>query len=73
MDEIDNYESSDAYTELERLVLRYAEDLTKKFETDDRVLAGLRRHLSERELVELNLTVGIAFLTNLFIKSFGIV
>jgi alkylhydroperoxidase family enzyme len=54
-------------------VLEYTDDLTRKFETDERVLEELKKHLGPRELVELNLTIGIAFMTNLFTKSFGIV
>ncbi|MFQ5881209.1 MAG: carboxymuconolactone decarboxylase family protein [Candidatus Methylomirabilales bacterium] len=57
------------YSELERLVLRFAEDLTKKARTDEAVFQGLRNHLSEQELVELHFAVGIANLTNRFNDS----
>ena len=53
-------------------MLRYAEDLTERVATAPEVLSGLKRHLGERELVELNITVGIANLTNRFNESFGI-
>jgi alkylhydroperoxidase family enzyme len=69
---VNNYEESSLYSELEKLVLRYAEDLTKRFETDEGVLEDLKKYLSPRELVELNLTIGIAFMTNLFTQSFDI-
>ena len=69
---MNNYEESSLYSELEKLVLRYAEDLTKRFETDEGVLEDLKKYLSPRELVELNLTIGIAFMTNLFTQSFDI-
>lgn len=53
-------------------MLRYAEDLTKKVDTDPQVLEGLKRYLSERELVELSITIGIANLTNRFNESFDV-
>ena len=34
MDAVNNYQESDLFDELEKLVLRYAEDLTRRFETD---------------------------------------
>jgi alkylhydroperoxidase family enzyme len=39
-------------------------------ETDSRVLAELRQHLSKRELVKLNVTIGLVNLMNRFNKSF---
>lgn len=72
MEAVNDYAESALFSDLEKLVLRYAEDLTKRFETDEQVLEGLKRHLSPRELVELNLTVGMSFVTNLFTQSFDI-
>jgi alkylhydroperoxidase family enzyme len=72
VDAVNNYQESELFDKLEKLVLRYAEDLTKRFETDERVLEDLKRYLSPRELVELNLTVGMSFVTNLFTQSFDI-
>ncbi|MEW6296886.1 MAG: hypothetical protein AB1671_03995 [Thermodesulfobacteriota bacterium] len=53
-------------------MLRYAADLTQKGATDPHVLEELKTYLSERELVELNLTVGLANLTNRLNESFAI-
>lgn len=50
----------DEYSELERLVIRYAEQLTTTVETDEALDAQLRKHLSDRELVELAVTVATA-------------
>lgn len=69
---MDNYKESDLFSALEKLVLRYAEDLTRRFETDEALLEELKKHLSPREIVELNLSVGMAFITNLFTQSFDI-
>ena len=47
-------------TELEHLVIRYAEQLTASATTDEALDQALRKHLSERELVELSVTVALA-------------
>ena len=48
------------YSDLERLVIRYAEQLTTTAATDEALVADLRKHLSDRELVELAVTVATA-------------
>jgi len=48
------------FSELERLVIRYAEQLTATATTDESLDADLRKHLSDRELVELAVTVATA-------------
>jgi alkylhydroperoxidase family enzyme len=48
------------YSELERLVIEYAEQLTVRLGTDEALDAQLRKHLSDREFVELAVTVAVA-------------
>jgi alkylhydroperoxidase family enzyme len=48
------------FTELEHLVIRYAERLTADATTDEALDEALRKHLSDRELVELAVTVALA-------------
>jgi alkylhydroperoxidase family enzyme len=48
------------FSEVEHLVIRYAERLTASATTDDAIDEALRKHLSDRELVELAITVAIA-------------
>lgn len=67
---LDVYKDSAAYDPLQKLVLRYAEDLTRKVHTEPQVLEGLKQFLTEKELVELAMTVGIANLANRFTESF---
>jgi uncharacterized peroxidase-related enzyme len=57
-------ETSDAYDELEREVMRYAEEVTRHINVNDELLGRLKKKLSDRELVELAMTVGIANFTN---------
>jgi len=58
------YETSDAYSNLERDVMRYAEQVTRHINVDDSLASRLKQNLTDRELVELAMTVGIANLTN---------
>jgi len=48
----------------ERLVLGYTAQLTTRAGVDDALHAELRRHLSDREIVELAVTVATANYTN---------
>jgi uncharacterized peroxidase-related enzyme len=70
LQDIASYESSNSFTPVEKLVLRYAEELTRTVKTSESLLQELKKHLSEEQLVELNLTVGTANLTNRFNMSF---
>jgi uncharacterized peroxidase-related enzyme len=59
-----DFETSDAYDELQREVLRYAEQVTRHINVEDALFARLKQSLSDREIVELAMTVGIANFTN---------
>jgi len=48
------------YREVEHLVIRYAEQLTTAARTDEDLDARIRKHLSDREVVELAVTVATA-------------
>ena len=69
--DIPNYESSSLFSNLEKLVLRYAVELTRNVKTNDGLLQELKKHLTEEQIVELNLTIGTANLTNRFNVSFA--
>jgi uncharacterized peroxidase-related enzyme len=57
-------ETSDAYDDLQREVMRYAEEVTRHIDVSDALVGRLKQHLNDRELVELAMTVGIANFTN---------
>lgn len=57
-------ETSNAYSDLEREVMRYAEQVTRHVNVDDVLFSRLKQKLSDREIVELAMTVGIANFTN---------
>jgi hypothetical protein len=56
--------TSPAYGDRERLVIRYTGQLTVAGEVDDALHTALARHLSNRELIELALTVAAANFSN---------
>jgi uncharacterized peroxidase-related enzyme len=60
----EDFENSSAYTDLEKDVMRYAEEVTRHIDVSDSLFARLKQQLGDRELVELAMTVGIANLTN---------
>jgi alkylhydroperoxidase family enzyme len=53
-----DFETSDEFTELERLALRYAVEMARtEVEIPDELFAALRRHLSDAQLVELTAAI----------------
>jgi uncharacterized peroxidase-related enzyme len=62
--ETSDFESSDAYSELQRDVMRYAEQVTRHINVDDVLFSRLKQSLNDRQIVELAMTVGIANFTN---------
>ncbi len=69
---LDNYEQNSAFTDLEKLVLRFAEQWTRRGKVEDEVMAALAQNLSPTQLVVLAATVGLANWTNRFNESFGV-
>jgi AhpD family alkylhydroperoxidase len=58
--DLNRYEESPAFTELERLVLRYADAMAATpVRVDDELVGALREHLDERQLVELTAAIGL--------------
>jgi len=52
--ELSSYQESQAFSELERLVIEYAVEMTKTpVDVPETLFAALRRHLNDAQLVEL--------------------
>lgn len=64
VNETAEFETSDAYDDLQREVMRYAEQVTRHVNVDDALFDSLKNTLGDREIVELAMTVGIANFTN---------
>jgi uncharacterized peroxidase-related enzyme len=70
--ELDDYESSSAFNDLEKLVLRFAEQWTRQSKVEANVVEALARTLSPSQLVVLAATVALANWTNHFNETFGV-
>ena len=70
--DLEQYEQTTAYGDLERAVLRFAEQWTRQGRVAGDVLEQLKQSLSPAQLVTLAATVGLANWTNRFNESFGV-
>jgi 4-carboxymuconolactone decarboxylase len=67
------FETSSAFTELEKLVLRYAVAMTRTpVEVPDGLFAGLRQHFDRRQMVELTSAIAWENYRARFDHAFGI-
>ncbi len=64
VNETPNFETSDAYDELQLDVMQYAKEVTRHINVSESLMTRLRQSLSDREIVELAMVVGIANFTN---------
>ena len=70
--DLEQYEQSTAYGDLERAVLRFAEQWTRQGRVAGDVLEQHKQSLSSAQLVTLAATVGLANWTNRFNETFGV-
>ena len=69
---MEQYAESPLFDEVEKLILRYAEEYQNRPGESPEVIDSLRKHYSEEQLVELDVLLGIANLANRFNGSFDI-
>lgn len=69
---IDDFENSDLFSEAQKHVLQYTEQLTRTASVDDATVAAVKQHISDTELVTLAATVALANFTNRFNHGLGI-
>ena len=70
---LDSFETSDAFTELEKLALRYAAAMTDTpVKVGDDLFEALRKHLNEKQLVELTSCIAWENFRARFDHAFGI-
>ena len=65
------YSKSPLFSPLERLVIRYAEEMTRKVQVDASLVAALREALGPEALTQLTLTIAAANFTNRFNEALG--
>jgi alkylhydroperoxidase family enzyme len=70
-DALPQYESSPLFDELERLVIRYAEQMTTRVQVDPALVEQLRKQLTPGQLVQLTLSIAAANFTNRFNEALG--
>jgi AhpD family alkylhydroperoxidase len=70
--EIEGFETSSAYSDTEKMVLRFADQWTTKGKVDSKVMTYLTEHLSPQEMMTLAATVGLANWTSRFNVTFGV-
>ncbi len=60
------YETSPLFDDLERLVIRYAEQMTTRVQVEPALTEQLKKHLTPPQLVQLTLSIAAANFTNRF-------
>jgi hypothetical protein len=58
LDHIDSYQTGLLFSDDDKLVLRYAEDLTLKAQVDDHLFREVERRLGTLNVLDLNAAVG---------------
>jgi alkylhydroperoxidase family enzyme len=72
-DELLDFERSDRFTERQKAALLYTSMLVWNPEgADERVWAGLRRHFTDEQIVELGSFVSLTFGQQRVIKTWGV-
>jgi len=63
---------SPVFSDLERLVVRFTEELVSKVRASDDTFDALKEHFTSGQLVELTITVGYYMMMSRFIETFDI-
>ena len=71
LDALAEWHTSPLFSELERLVLGYAEEMTLRVQVSPTLVETLRKHLDPEALVQLTLSVAAANFTNRFNEALG--
>jgi AhpD family alkylhydroperoxidase len=71
LDALADYRTSPLFTDLERLVIGYAEEMTTRVQVEGELVEALREQLTPEALVQLTLTIAAANFTNRFNEALG--
>lgn len=72
LQEIEGFEQSEAFNDVEKLVLRFAEQWTRQGKVTAEVVAALAQKLSPTQLIVLAATAGLANWTGRFNETFDV-
>ncbi len=64
--------SAPVFSELERLLLRFAEETVERHKATDATFEALQKHLSHEQLVELAIAVGCYMMVSTFLNTFEV-
>jgi len=70
-DALPQYATSPLFDEIERLVIRYAEQMTTKVQVEPSLVEALKKQLTPPQLVQLTLSIAAANFTNRFNEALG--
>lgn len=73
IDDIATWRESKLFSDLERQILEYSEQLTARSTCSPELAKSLRDELGVERLIELNLTIGFANMSNRYSEGLGIV
>lgn len=72
IDEMDRYWGSEAFSDTEKSVLKFADELTRDCNVDKNLLNRMKADFTEPQLVELAMTIGMANMINRFNIAFKV-
>lgn len=70
-DALSQYETSSLFSDLDRRIIRYTEEMTRKVHVDGKLVDELKRELSPEALMQLTLTIAAANFTNRVNEAMG--
>jgi AhpD family alkylhydroperoxidase len=70
-DALAEYGTSPLFSDLERLAIQYAEEMTTRVQVEEALVEALRKHLTPEALVQLTLGIAAANFTNRFNEALG--
>jgi alkylhydroperoxidase family enzyme len=72
IDALPDWEKSGKFSEQERAILRYTDEVTKNIRVKDDTFAGVRSFLSEEGIVELTTTIGYYGMVSRILEAFQV-
>lgn len=70
--DIANWQESDKFDELERAILQYTDEVSQDIRVSDESFNNLRKHFSERQMVEMTVTIGYYHMVCRFLEPMQI-
>ena len=72
IDQLASWRSSDVFTDPQRAVLAYTEQVTYDFQADDQTFTAVREHFNDQEIMELTATIGFYNMVSRVLRSLRI-